>query len=139
VGLIAFGPLAERLGRRWAFCLFHLGGLFFGVLLLQTYSIWNGFIFTVLITLFGFATLGMHAGYAIYFPELYPTRLRSLGAGFCFNFARVTTAVMLVVNGLLRQSGVPLETAGTLLSLLFLVGASIIWFGPETKGTTLAA
>ena len=49
--------------------------------------------------IFGFLTLGMHAGYAIYFPELYPTRLRSSGAGFCFNFARSATAVMLLVNG----------------------------------------
>jgi hypothetical protein len=139
IGLFAFGPIAEWLGRRWAFALFHVGGLVMGILLFQTYRGWNGAVFTALLTLFGFCTLGMHAGYAIYFPELYPTRLRSLGSGFCFNFARLTTAVMLVLNGWLLQVGVPLETAGSLLALLFLVGATIIWFGPETKGTTLAA
>ena len=139
IGLFAFGPIAEWLGRRWAFALFHVGGLVMGVLLFQTYRGWNGAVFTALLTLFGFCTLGMHAGYAIYFPELYPTRLRSLGSGFCFNFARLTTAVMLVLNGWLLHVGVPLETAGSLLALLFLVGATIIWFGPETKGTTLAA
>jgi hypothetical protein len=79
----------------------------------------------------------MHAGYAIYFPELYPTRLRSLGAGFCFNFARITTAVMLFVNAELRRAEVPLETATSLLSLLFLAGVAIVWLGPETKGTAL--
>ena len=89
--------------------------------------------------MFGFWTLGMHAGYAIYFPELYPTRMRSLGAGFCFNCGRIIAAVMLVINGLLRNSEVPLEMAGTLLSVLFLAGAVIAWFGPETKGTTLAS
>ena len=31
---------------------------------------------------FGFFTVGMHAGYAIYFPELFPTRIRGTGAGF---------------------------------------------------------
>lgn len=139
IGLFAFGPIAEWLGRRWAFAIFHVGGLVMGVLLFQTYQAWDGAVFIALLTLFGFGTLGMHAGYAIYFPELYPTRLRSLGSGFCFNFARITTALMLVVNGWLRHVGVPLETAGSLLALLFLVGAAIIWFGPETKGTTLAA
>jgi MFS family permease len=139
LGLLAFGPLCEWLGRRRAFVVFHLGGLAMGVLLFQTYREWSDGVLYALLVLFGFWTLGMHAGYAIYFPELYPTRLRSLGAGFCFNFARLTTAVMLVVNGLLQASGVSLATAGTGLSLLFLLGAAIAWLGPETKGTELAS
>jgi MFS family permease len=139
LGLLAFGPICEWLGRRWAFIFFHLGGLVLGVLLFQTYREWNAPAFNALLMLFGFGTLGMHAGYAIYFPELYPTRLRSLGAGFCFNFARFTTAIMLVVNGYLQQRNVSFESAGTFLSLLFLAGAMIAWFGPETKGTTLAS
>ena len=44
---------------------------------------------------------------------------------------------MLIVNGYLLQH-VSLERAGTWLSLLFLAGIVIVWFGPETKGTTLA-
>jgi hypothetical protein len=46
---------------------------------------------------------------------------------------------MLVVNGYLQQRHVSFETAGTLLSLLFLFGVFVIWLGPETKGTTLAS
>ena len=38
---------------------------------------------------FGFFTTGMHAGYAVYFPELFPTRLRGTGGGFCFNGGRL--------------------------------------------------
>jgi hypothetical protein len=129
-------PERLRLGRRRAFVLFHLGGLVVGVLLFRTYREWNAAMFQALLVLFGFWTLGMHAGYAIYFPELYPTRLRSLGAGFCFNFARFTTAVMLVVNGY-STANVSFETAGTFLSLLFLAGGDcMVW--AET-GTTLAA
>jgi MFS family permease len=138
LGLLAFGPICEWLGRRRAFVLFHLGGLALGVLLFQSYHALDDLTFYVLLVLFGFWTLGMHAGYAIYFPELYPTRLRSLGAGFCFNFARFTTAIMLVVNGYLQQRNVSFESAGTFLSLLFLAGAVVACFGPETKGTTLA-
>lgn len=138
LGLLAFGPFCEWLGRRWAFVLFHLGGLIMGLLLFRTYAWWPDAFFNVLLVLFGFWTLGMHAGYAIYFPELYPTRLRSLGAGFCFNFARVTTAAMLVLNGYLQQRGVSFENAGMFLSLLFLVGVVLALTGPETKGTTLS-
>ncbi len=138
LGLLAFGPFCEWLGRRRAFVHFHVGGLVMGLLLFTTYGRWPPLVFNLLLVLFGFWTLGMHAGYAIYFPELFPTRLRSLGAGFCFNFARLTTAVMLVVNGYLQQ-GVGFERAGAILSLLFLAGIAIAWLGPETKGTTLAA
>lgn len=137
LGLLAFGPFCERLGRRRAFIHFHVGGLIIGLLMFTTYWRWPGPLFNVLLVLFGFWTLGMHAGYAIYFPELYPTRLRSLGSGFCFNFARFTTAIMLVVNGYLQQRHVSFEAAGTFLSFLFLAGVVIAWFGPETKGTTL--
>ena len=137
LGLLAFGPICERLGRRWAFILFHLGGLVMGVAIFAVYRSCSYSILGGLLVLFGFWTLGMHAGYAIYFPELFPTRIRSLGAGFCFNFARLTTAVMLLVNGYLQHLEMPLETAGTLLSMLFLAGVVIAWLGPETKGKTL--
>jgi MFS family permease len=139
MGLLCFGPICEWLGRRRAFALFHLGGLVMGILMFQTYRHWSDAVMGLLLVLFGFWTLGMHAGYAIYFPELFPTRLRSLGAGFCFNFARITTAVMLIVKAYLARLDVPLETAGTILSLLFVLGVGLIWFGPETKGTELAS
>ena len=138
IGLFAFGPICERLGRRRAFVLFHVGAFIMAILLFQTYQLWTPTVLWALLIVFGFWTLGMHAGYAIYFPELYPTRMRSLGAGFCFNCGRIAAAVMLIINAFLRNSEVPLEAAGTLLSFLFLAGAVIACFGPETKGTTLA-
>jgi MFS family permease len=139
LGLLAFGPICEWLGRKRAFVVYHLGGLAMGLVMFSTYRQWSDAALTVLLPVFGFWTLGMHAGYAIYFPELFPTRLRSLGSGFCFNCARFTTAVMLVVNGELRDAGVSFETAGLGLSLLFLLGLLIIPFGPETKGAALAS
>ena len=52
-----------------------------------------------ILPLFGFLTLGMHAGYAVYFPELFPTHLRATGTGFCFNVGRILAAPMLVFSG----------------------------------------
>jgi MFS family permease len=137
LGLLAFGPICEWLGRRRAFLLFHLGGLLAALLLFQGLSWLSDAVLTWFLPVFGFWTLGMHAGYAIYFPELYPTHLRSSGAGFCFNVARSATALMLLVNGALRKSGVSFENGATALSLLFLVGMALLPWAPETKGTKL--
>ncbi len=68
-----------------------------------------------------FFVLGMHAGYAIYFPELFPTRLRATGSSVCFNLGRVLGAVMLIVRGRLgSRLGMP--WAATAISGLFWVG-----------------
>jgi hypothetical protein len=87
---------------------------------------------------FGFLTLGMHAGYAVYFPELYPTRLRSAGAGFCFNAGRVLTVPVLLAAGYLQDKfSYSLADVASLFSLTFLIGIATLAFAPETKGHTL--
>jgi hypothetical protein len=78
----------------------------------------------------------MHAGYAIYFPELFPTRLRGTGGGFCFNGGRALAASLLTLRGLIAAR-LSLENTTSLLSLLFLVGIAILAFAPETKGREL--
>jgi len=139
LGLLAFGPFSEWLGRRGAFAVYHLGGLVMAVLLFKTYRHWDDAALTALLPMFGFWTLGMHAGYAIYFPELYPTRIRSLGSGFCFNCARFCAAAILIVMAFARDANVSFETIGASASLLFLLGLVIVPFGPETKGSALAS
>ncbi len=87
---------------------------------------------------FGAATLGMHAGYAIYFPELYPTRLRGSGCGFCFNVGRILAAPILFLTGWMqRDGGMTVYASVTLLSFLFMLGVVIVFFSPETKGQDL--
>lgn len=137
LGLLAFGPICEWLGRRRAFLAFHLAGLIAALALFQGNALFNDQMLPWALLVFGFSTLGMHAGYAIYFPELYPTRLRSSGAGFCFNFARLATAVTLLLKGVLEDRGVSSQNAASLLSLLFLAGIVLLAWAPETKGTEL--
>lgn len=132
LGLLSFGPLCERIGRRGAFLFFHLGGL---VSTLIVFQFFEGIgILLALLPIFGYLTLGMHAGYAIYFPELFPTRLRSTGAGFCFNMGRIIAAPILILRGTVREWGLGLEDAVSVLSLLFLLGAFLLIWAPETKG-----
>jgi hypothetical protein len=92
----------------------------------------------LLLSIFGFLTVGFHAGYAVYFPELFPTRLRATGAGLCFNGGRVLAAGMLWFSSWLKsQPGIDLRLALSLLGLVFLLGVGIIVFLPETKDQPL--
>ena len=97
LGLLSFAPMAARLGRRGAFAIYHVGA---GILVPWTYLGGHGYVATLfLLSLMAFFVLGMHAGYAIYFPELFPTRLRATGSSVCFNLGRVLGAVILIVRG----------------------------------------
>ena len=92
----------------------------------------------ILLPIFGFLTLGMHAGFAIYFPELFPTHLRATGAGFCFNVGRTVAASMLFFSGWLKsRQGMDLRMAISLLGFLFLLGLIVVYFLPETKDQPL--
>lgn len=141
LGLLAFGPICERVGRRLAFLIFHLGAF---VAATVTFKFVSGVpVLFFVLPIFGFLTLGMHAGYAIYFPELFPTRLRGTGAGLCFNLGRLAVFPLLSVSGWMQRSdgqgGLDMsrESAATALSALFLVGAALLLIAPETRGREL--
>ena len=90
--------------------------------------------------MFGYLTFGMHAGYAIYFPELFPTRLRGTGGEFCFNGGRFLAASILIVRWWMRsEQGLRLSLGSTasVLSLLFLAGILVLLVASETKGKEL--
>lgn len=136
IGLLMFGPMSQRIGRRRTFLLYHLGGLVSTLVVFKVLSSVTALI--VALPIFGMLTLGMHAGYAIYFPELYPTRLRGTGTGFCFNAGRAAAAPIVFLVGWLQSSyGISLPNVSVAASLLFLVGAAVLVFAPETRGRDL--
>jgi MFS family permease len=136
LGLLAFGPICVRLGRRRAFILMQLLSLV--VVPVTCYLPATHLQLLLLLPLMGFVTLSIHAGFAIYFPELFPNHLRSTGAGFCFNAGRLVASPVLVVSGSLKAlPGVDLRLAITLMSLLFAIGILVVLFLPETKGQPL--
>lgn len=136
LGLLAFGPISARLGRKPAFVLFHLLGLLIVPItcfLPQTYTQ-----LLCILPIYGFLTMGMHSGYAIYFPELFPTHLRATGTSFCFNGGRLAAVPVLLFSGWLKQvENLDLRYAVTGLALLYLVGVVLIQFLPETKSAEL--
>ncbi len=132
LGLLAFGPISARIGRRPAFIAFQL--LAITIVPITCFLPQNFTQLLVLLPIFGFLTTAIHAGYAIYFPELFPTSLRATGASFCFNGGRVVAVPVLLLSGWLKaQPGVDLRWAVTGLSSLFLVGVVLVLFLPETN------
>jgi len=134
VGLVSFGPLCVWLGRRRAFIGMQLLSLI--VVPATCYLPQTEMQMLLLLPLMGFCTLGLHAGFAVYFPELFPNHLRSTGAGFCFNAGRLVASPVLVFSGALK-SAVGLQLAITLMSLLFVIGIVVMLFLPETKDQPL--
>jgi MFS family permease len=134
VGLFAFGPLCQAIGRKKAFVLVQLLGVAIVPFACYVPRSYTQLLFVL--PFYGAFTLAIHAGYAVYFPELFPARLRALGASVCFNGGRIVAAVMLPLAGCVKGLLV-LPQALSLLSLTFLLGLVVIAFMPETKGQPL--
>jgi MFS family permease len=139
-GVHAFTWLSQYLNRRKAFAI-----SFVAAMGMTAYTFWNlktiGDIFWM-IPLMGFTQLALFGGYAIYLPELFPTRLRSTGTSFCYNVGRFAAAAGPFTLGLLTSRvfaghAEPMRYAGVIMCLVFLVGLAALPFAPETKGQPL--
>ena len=93
-----------------------------------------------LIPIMGFCQLALFGGYAIYFPELFPTRLRSTGTSFCYNVGRLVAAAGPSVwacspAGSSTAIHEPMRYAGMTMCSVFLIGLLALPFAPETQGS----
>jgi predicted MFS family arabinose efflux permease len=88
--------------------------------------------------IYGFFSVGGFGFFAVYFPELFPTSIRATGQGFCWNVARTVSAAGPLVMGMLVNVLGSAPAAGRLIACVYVVGLVAIWFGPETKGQSLA-
>ncbi len=134
LGMFAFTMVATFLSRRLAFlgsfiiCM--LVTMFvFNTLNSETHAYW-------MLPLLGFAQLSVFGGYSIYFPELFPTRLRGTGVGFCYNTVRYLTASFPFLFGYL-VTVLPFRLTAILMSFIYVVGMVALIWAPETKGKDL--
>ena len=88
----------------------------------------------------GFAAIGVCQGifalFTMYLPPLYPTLLRTTGAGFCYNFGRIAAGVGTVFFGLFSKVG-DFRLALFYAGFLFLPAAVIAWFLPDGANETV--
>jgi MFS family permease len=140
LGVYAFSYLTYYVGRRPAFA-----AAFVAALLSSAGVFWYLDTFAEIfwmMPLLGFGQLSLFGGYAIYFPELFPTYLRSTGTSFCYNVGRFVAAGGPLMLGYLTGSvfagqAEPLRYAGVTLSSVFLIGLMVLPFAPETRGRPL--
>jgi len=161
VGTYLFAVVVGRVGRRPAFAMIFALALVsvfvvFGFMSRPAHIWWMA-------PLLGLGTLTVFGGYSIYFPELFPTRLRATGVGFCYNTARYIAAPgSFALGWLTRQlmadpntprgaqkladftflssmGGVdsPFRYAAIFVSVVFVFGLLILFFAPETRGKPL--
>jgi MFS family permease len=134
-GYFSFGPLADRVGRRRVFALMCLGSL---VMLPVTFLTPRTYVqVLLLLPLLGFFNNGIFSGFAIYLPELYPTRIRATGAGFCFNVGRLLASAGPFITGYLVTTLGSFSLAVCAVAVIYLGGLLILPFAPETKGQPL--
>jgi len=132
LGLLSFGPLCARFGRKPTFIAFQALALLIVPVVCFVPQTYAQMLF--ILPVFGFLTLGMHSGYAIYFPELFPTHIRATGASFCFNGGRLLAVPVLLFSGSLKgREDIPLTYAVWGLSSLFVLGIVVMLTLPETK------
>jgi MFS family permease len=141
LGMLTLTFVATYVGRRAAF----LGA--FVLCLVATIFVFNNLRSATdaywMLPVMGFAQLSVFGGYSIYFPELFPTRLRGTGVGFCYNTVRYLAAFFPLMLASLNKSllehhvSEPFRKAATCLSFIFLLGMVALIWAPETKGKPL--
>ena len=136
-GYLSFGPLADRVGRRPVFALMCVGSLVMLPITFLTPRSYGDVL--LLLPLLGFFNNGIFSGFPIYLPELYPTRIRATGAGFCFNVGRVLASTGPLMMGYLIKALGSFGPAVSTVALVYVVGLLILPFAPETKGKPLPA
>lgn len=141
-GMFGFGALSQRIGRKPTFVIALLAAFVSTVCVFWFLTdLWQ---VLVMVPIMGFCQLSLFAGYAIYFPELFPTRLRSTGTSFCYNVGRFLAALGPLakawLEGVFHDPGDPVQsvrTAGVAMCSVFLIGLFVLPFLPETKGQPL--
>jgi MFS family permease len=137
IGYLVGAWLADRIGRRKLFLIFSLGAI--AVVLLYTQLTLPNEALWVLGFPLGFFASGYFSGMGAFLTELYPTRLRGSGQGFCYNFGRGIGALFPFLVGALSTT-----TSLANAIAIFAVAAYAVFFLaafalPETRGRVLHA
>ena len=129
-------------GRKPAFAIWYTGALLSTLYVYWTMSSPTDAYW--MMPLMWFFQLGVFAGYAIYLPEIFPSRMRSTGTSFCYNLGRFAAAFGSFFSAKLATDlyasdvpGLQERYAAMTMCAIFLVGLLTLPFAPETKDKPL--
>jgi MFS family permease len=135
LGYVSAGLVHDRLGRKRTFALF---SALAGAALVLYFLIPSGANAVLLLVGFplGFFASGCFSGFGSYLSELFPTRARGTGGGFCYNVGRAFGALFPGIIGFLAAAiglggAVAFGVFGYVLAIIALA------FLPETLGKEL--
>jgi MFS family permease len=135
IGYLVGAWLADRIGRRNLFLTFSLGAI--AVVLVYTQVELTNQLLWVLGFPLGFFASGYFSGVGAFLTELYPTRLRGSGQGFCYNFGRGIGALFPFLVGALSTT----TTLANAIAIFAVAAYSVFFLAafalPETRGKVL--
>lgn len=135
LGTLLTIPLAKHLGRRPMFALYFAAS---AAAILATFGLdMPAESRLYMFFLIGVPVFGVFGAFPFYLPELFPTRLRATGAGFCYNIGRVLASIGPFIVGASAARGTAMQTifyVGFAPLLGLLLTPMII----ETRGGTLS-
>jgi hypothetical protein len=141
-GMLVFTWVASSVGRRADFLLGFAAALVatvfsYAAMKSPADAFW-------MMPLMGAGQLSVFAGFSIYLPELFGSKVRSTGVSFTYNLGRFAAAAGSFFSAVLTTrvfagfpSPAPLRYAAMSMCLVFLVGIAAAAIAPETKGRPL--
>src|SRR3981081_3887259 len=135
IGYIAFGYVADVIGRRPTILIYSVGTLVVGLYLFLGVSSYDPY--PILLLIYGFFVVGIFSGHAIYMSELFPTHVRSTAVAFCNGSGRIFTSFGPLVAGLLVVQLGGLSNATGILTCFAVVRLVAVFLGHETRDEQL--
>jgi MFS family permease len=118
IGTLLTIPAAKVMGRRNMFGIYYAAS---AVAILATFGLELAPLTRLYMYFFiGVTIFGVFGSFTYYLPELFPTRLRGTGAGFCYNAGRVVAAGGPFLVGAIASRGV--DALQSALQVLFWIG-----------------
>ena len=139
IGTLLTVPASKILGRRMMFTIYFVAS---GLSVLAAFGLpMDPHTRLYMYFPIGLSVFGVFGAFTYYLPELYPTRLRGTGAGFCYNSGRLVAAIGPFIVGSVAARGA--GALGGALQVLFyvgfvpLAGLLVMPWVLETKGRAL--
>jgi len=131
------GPLAERFGRRGAAAIGYIGcALITVATFVPTLGLDAVFALAFVLSMF----IGINQGVLVnYVPELFPTLIRGVATGICFNIGRLVTVAAVITAGFLISWLGGFDHAILAFGLAYVVGLVMLVRARETRGLDLPA